>query len=165
MAGMPAAAHLSFGGFWIRFAAYLIDALILGIPSGVVIAVAIFLFGGLGVLLHRGPTSDPREAMALLAPLFMALFVAWGFLLILHWLYYAAMESSARQATFGKSILSLRVTNSEGRRLTFGHATGRFFAKIVSGLIPLGIGYIIAGFTAKKQAVHDFIAGTLVLRN
>jgi uncharacterized RDD family membrane protein YckC len=52
----------------------------------------------------------------------------------------------------------------EGRRLTFGRATGRFFSKIVTGFIPLGIGYIMAGFTEKKQALHDFIAGTLVLR-
>jgi uncharacterized RDD family membrane protein YckC len=56
------------------------------------------------------------------------------------------------------------VTDLNGRTLTFGRATGRFFAKIVSGLIPLGIGYIMAGFTEKKQALHDMIAGTLVLR-
>lgn len=75
------------------------------------------------------------------------------------------MESSARQATLGKMAMSLRVTNSEGRRLSFGHATGRFFAKIVSGMIPLALGYIMAGFTAKKQALHDMIAGTLVLKS
>ena len=84
----------------------------------------------------------------------------WG----LGWLYFAGMESSERQATFGKSVVSLRVTDLEGRRLSFKHATGRFFAKIVSGLIPLAIGYIMAGFTEKKQALHDMIAGTLVLQ-
>jgi uncharacterized RDD family membrane protein YckC len=84
--------------------------------------------------------------------------------LILMWLYFAGMESSARQATFGKSVMSLRVTNYEGQRISFGHATGRFFSKIVSGLIPFAIGYIMAGFTEKKQALHDLIAGTLVLR-
>jgi uncharacterized RDD family membrane protein YckC len=52
----------------------------------------------------------------------------------------------------------------EGRRVTFGRASGRFFAKIVSGLIPFAIGYIMAGFTAKKQALHDIIASCLVLR-
>ena len=82
----------------------------------------------------------------------------------LQWLYFAGMESSERQATFGKAAMSLRVTDLEGRRLSFGHATGRFFAKIVSGLIPFAIGYIMAGFTEKKQALHDMIAGTLVLR-
>jgi uncharacterized RDD family membrane protein YckC len=82
----------------------------------------------------------------------------------LGWLYFAGMESSARQATIGKSAMSLRVTNYEGQRISFGHATGRFFAKIVSGLIPFAIGYIMAAFTEKKQALHDLIAGTLVLR-
>jgi uncharacterized RDD family membrane protein YckC len=75
------------------------------------------------------------------------------------------MESSARQATLGKMALSLRVTDTNGARLTFGHATGRHFAKIVTGFIPLGIGWMMAGFTAKKQALHDMIAGTLVYRN
>jgi uncharacterized RDD family membrane protein YckC len=74
------------------------------------------------------------------------------------------MESSERQATFGKSVMSLRVTNYEGQRISFGHATGRFFAKIVSGMVPLAIGYIMAAFTEKKQALHDLIAGTLVLK-
>jgi uncharacterized RDD family membrane protein YckC len=74
------------------------------------------------------------------------------------------MESSARQATLGKSVMSLRVTNGEGQRLSFGHSSGRFFAKIISGMIPFAIGYIMAGFTAKKQALHDLIAGTLVLK-
>jgi uncharacterized RDD family membrane protein YckC len=74
------------------------------------------------------------------------------------------MESSAREATFGKAAMSLRVTGLTGQHLTFGHATGRYFAKIISGLIPLGIGYFMAGFTEKKQALHDMIAGTLVLR-
>jgi uncharacterized RDD family membrane protein YckC len=50
------------------------------------------------------------------------------------------------------------------QRLSFLHATGRFFAKIITGLIPLGIGYIMAGFTERKQALHDMIAGTLVVR-
>jgi len=98
------------------------------------------------------------------APMFVLLYSAMFFFVILQWLYFASMESSERQATFGKSALGLRVANSEGQRLSFAHATGRFFAKIVSGLVPFGIGYIMAGFTAKKQALHDFIAGTLVLR-
>jgi uncharacterized RDD family membrane protein YckC len=60
--------------------------------------------------------------------------------------------------------MSLFGTDLTGQPLTTGHATGRFFAKIISGLIPLRIGYIMAGFTKKKQALHDIIAGTLVLR-
>jgi uncharacterized RDD family membrane protein YckC len=81
---------------------------------------------------------------------------------IIGWLYFAGMESSSRQATLGKSVLGIYVTDIDGNRISFLRATGRYFAKILSGLI-LGIGYIMAAFTARKQALHDMIASTLVL--
>jgi len=168
IAGSPRAPAPMYAGFWLRFVAALVDGVIIGIPFWIVVGVLIFMFGGLGVMLHRIPhdsqPADPREVMALLAPFFMAFFLGWAVFFILQWLYFAVMESSPRQATFGKSVMSLRVTNSEGQRISFGHATGRFFAKIVSGMVPLAIGYIMAGFTERKQALHDLIAGTLVLR-
>lgn len=73
------------------------------------------------------------------------------------------MESSSWQGTLGKKALGLRVTDLEGNRVGFGRATGRYFAKIVSGLI-LFIGYIMVGFTAKKQGLHDMMVATLVYR-
>ena len=78
------------------------------------------------------------------------------------WLYFALMESSNKQATVGKMALSIKVTDINGNRLTFGRATGRYFGKILSGMI-LYIGFIMAGFTEKKQALHDMIAGCLVV--
>jgi uncharacterized RDD family membrane protein YckC len=166
----PSVARLPYAGFWLRLGAYFIDGLILGVPFGIVVVVLIFTLGGFGMMLHRIQANsrveppDPSAAMALMAPMFMLFFLGMLGFLILQWLYFAGMESSARQATFGKSVMSVRVTNSEGRRISFGHASGRFFAKIVSGMIPLGLGYIMAGFTEKKQALHDMIAGTLVLK-
>ena len=80
---------------------------------------------------------------------------------ILTWFYYAGMESSSRQATIGKSIMGIYVTDLDGQRISFLRATGRYFAKILSALI-LMIGFIMAAFTARKQALHDMIAGTLV---
>jgi len=161
----------AYAGFWVRFVAYFIDGLILGIPFGIIVFGIILMFGGFGAMMHRVPVDpstgappDPRAALAMAAPMFVTFYGAMFFFVILQWLYFASMESSERQATFGKSAMGLRVANSEGQRLSFAHATGRFFAKIVSGLVPFGIGYILAGFTAKKQALHDFIAGTLVLR-
>jgi uncharacterized RDD family membrane protein YckC len=159
----PTSAPLPYAGFWIRFVALLIDGLILGIPFMFLVIVAMFFLGGFGLMMHRNPV-DPRVAAAFLGPLILGYFFAMLIFLALEWLYFAGMESSERQATFGKAAVSLRVTDLEGRRLSFGHATGRFFAKIVSGLIPFAIGYIMAGFTAKKQALHDIIAGTLILR-
>ncbi len=77
------------------------------------------------------------------------------------WLYEALMESSSRQATLGKMIFQMKVTDLSGSRISFARATGRYFAKWLSGL-TLFIGYIIAGFTERKQALHDMVAGTLV---
>jgi uncharacterized RDD family membrane protein YckC len=80
----------------------------------------------------------------------------------LPWIYEAYMLSSERQATFGKMMMEIAVTDMNGGRLTFARATGRHFAKWVSALI-LGIGFIMAAFTSKKQALHDLIAETLVV--
>ena len=159
----PVTAPPAYAGFWIRFVASLIDGLILGIPFGLVAIVLIFFLGGFGMMMRRNPV-DPSAAVALAAPILLGFLFAMIFFVGLQWLYFAGMESSERQATFGKAAMSVRVTDLEGRRLSFGHATGRFFAKLVSNLIPFAIGYIMAGFTAKKQALHDMIAGTLVLR-
>jgi uncharacterized RDD family membrane protein YckC len=82
---------------------------------------------------------------------------------VVGWSYEAGMESSVKQATLGKMAMGLKVTDEQGNRISFARATGRHFAKIISGMILL-IGYIMAGFTARKQALHDMIAGTLVIR-
>lgn len=81
---------------------------------------------------------------------------------LLGWLYYAGMESSSRQATLGKSLMGIYVAGLDGQRISFLRATGRYFAKILSALI-LMIGFLMAAFTARKQALHDKIASTLVL--
>ena len=57
------------------------------------------------------------------------------------------------------------MTDINGQRLSFAHASGRYFAKLITSLVPFAIGWILAGFTEKKQALHDFIAGTLVWRD
>ena len=78
------------------------------------------------------------------------------------WLYEAFMLSSEWQATVGKRAMSIAVTGIDGGRISFARATGRHFAKYVSTFI-LGIGFIMAAFTAKKQALHDMMAETLVI--
>ena len=79
------------------------------------------------------------------------------------WLYFALMESSERGATVGKMALGLRVVTSNGQRLSFMNATGRYFAKIISAII-LGIGFLMIAFTDKKRGLHDMIASTLVIK-
>jgi uncharacterized RDD family membrane protein YckC len=78
-------------------------------------------------------------------------------------LYFALMESSNYQATIGKMVLGLKVTDVNDGKLDFIKALVRNLSKIISGMILL-IGYIMAGFTEKKQALHDMIAGTLVVK-
>ena len=93
-------APLPYAGFWERFAAYLIDGLILGIPFGAVVIALIFMFGGFGLMMRRRPV-EPGAAMALVGPMFLVFFLGVFALVILQWLYFAGMESSERQATFG----------------------------------------------------------------
>ena len=73
------------------------------------------------------------------------------------------MESSSLQATLGKMIFGMKVMDLNGNRISFARATGRHFAKYISSAI-LFVGYIMAGFTERKQALHDMLAGTLVIR-
>jgi uncharacterized RDD family membrane protein YckC len=158
----PVLAPQRYAGFWLRFVAHLIDHIVVGIPFFLIVMVPIFLLGGLHVLARRGVAGPPDPAFVV--AIIFRIFFAIALFVVAQWLYFAGMESSAREATFGKAAMSLRVTGLTGQHLTFGHATGRYFAKIISGLIPLGIGYFMAGFTEKKQALHDMIARTLVLR-
>jgi uncharacterized RDD family membrane protein YckC len=158
--------HREFAGFWLRFVAYVIDGLISCVVLGIVVALVIG-FIGFGTLreqfqqMDRGvdPSNPVFPAM-----LVITIFTFVIFALVASWLYYAGMESSAHQGTLGKMALGLVVTDMEGRPVSFARATGRFFSRLITRLIPLAIGYIMAGFTEKKQALHDMIAGCLVLR-
>jgi hypothetical protein len=83
---------------------------------------------------------------------------------LIWWGYTAGLNSSTLQGTLGKKVLGLKVVGLDGGRISFAQASGRFFASILSGLI-LGIGYVMAAFNPKKQALHDQIAGTFVIKN
>lgn len=143
-----------FAGFWRRFFAFLIDAVILNIAIGAV-------SGGAGIpspyaaLVNMSP-----EQMSLMMPEMMQ-FQGAG--IIITWLYFALLESSPVQATVGKMALGMAVTGYDAQRIGFGQATGRYFAKFVSAFL-LGIGFLMVAFTARKQGLHDMIAGTLVGR-
>ncbi|MFK7901199.1 MAG: RDD family protein [Cyclobacteriaceae bacterium] len=83
---------------------------------------------------------------------------------VVQWLYFALMESSEGQATLGKKILKIKVTDEEGQRISFLKATGRHFGKMISGLILL-IGYFMMLFNDKSQTLHDKMASCLVIEN
>ncbi|GAC1672503.1 MAG: hypothetical protein NVS9B4_27460 [Candidatus Acidiferrum sp.] len=163
---LSAYAHQPYAGFWLRLVAHLIDSVILG-TGALALFIPIALLSGMSSALsalHPG-VMTPDEVTALMSGGF-ALGISLIFLIAVvgGWLYFALMESSSWEGTLGKKILSLRVSNLSGAHVSFAQASARYFSKIISGLIPFGVGYIIAGFTEKKQAVHDMIASCLVLR-
>ena len=140
----------SYAGFWLRVLASFIDSLI---------SCAVFFPLGIGVgLLMVASGSDPNSADMLLVRLSTN-----GLSIVAGWLYYSLCESSSWQGTVGKKVLGLRVTDLDGRRISFVNATGRHFGKILSGLI-LGIGFIMVAFTERKQGLHDIMASTLVVK-
>jgi uncharacterized RDD family membrane protein YckC len=142
---MPTVITRHYAGFWRRFAALFIDGLIV---TGCSAAVAI----GVGVLATIGSGEFTTGAVV---GYYLASFV-------LQWLYFALSEASPHQATIGKRALGIFVTDAGGQRISFGRATGRVFAKWLNAL-TLGIGWLMAAFTDEKRALHDYVAGTLVL--
>ena len=161
-AGYAAVPRVVYAGFWVRFLAFLIDNAVMGIGFVLILIPLIFLTGLGGFIGEIHPNEDMNDVGIFM--LFGLLFLAATVSLLLTWLYHALMESSEWQATLGKKVLGLVVTDMAGRRVSFGRATGRHFAKIITNMVPAFIGYIMAGFTERKQAMHDMIAGCLVLR-
>jgi uncharacterized RDD family membrane protein YckC len=137
--------------------------LILG-AAVLVLFVPLLFLTGLAANVEGIAQSHGQPNPALIGGLVALVMVFVIISILIQWLYHAYLESGEKQATWGKQVMGLYVTDLTGNRITFGRASGRFFAKIVSGMIPLGIGYIMAGFTERKQALHDMIASCLVLR-
>lgn len=134
-----------YSGFWIRFAAYVIDSVILLIPTLLV------------SFLYRA-TIPADDSFAWLVEL-----IDFSMTLTIWWVYVAVLHSSVWQATIGKKLLGMKVVDYAGNRISFGRATGRYFAGFLSAIL-LCIGFIMVAFTKKKQALHDKLASTLVVR-
>lgn len=132
---------LAYAGFWRRLAAYIVDASLL-------VGIEIVLASSISVL-----QPNDFEALANVAPVSAAL---W-------WAYFAILESSPAQGTLGKIAFDMRVTDVHGDPISFRRAFFRHSAKYLSSLV-MGTGWLLAAFTPRKQALHDLVAGTLVLR-
>jgi uncharacterized RDD family membrane protein YckC len=134
-----------FAGFWRRFAAYLIDAVLLGaVEAALTLTVAVA---------DRGPGGVGSGAAAEVVP--VSAVIAWA--------YFAIMESSPAQATVGKIALGIKVTDGGGGPISFRRAAARYALKALSTL-TFGIGWLLVLVTPHKQALHDLLAGTLVVR-
>ncbi|MFM8738698.1 MAG: RDD family protein, partial [Cytophagales bacterium] len=107
-------------------------------------------------------SGDPDAALGLVGAIVAALGAVWVLAMVIQVLYFSFMESSKTQATLGKMVLGIIVTDTNGAPLNFSKALVRNLCRLLSNCTML-IGYVIAAFTAKKQALHDIIAGTLVV--
>jgi len=131
----------TYAGFWKRAGAGFIDGFLTNFVSVVLLVILDEVFR----------LSNDEES-----------FTMFILQILITWLYFANMESSSKQATFGKRALKIVVTDLNGNKLSFGQATKRHFSKIISGVI-LGVGFFMVGATEKKQALHDKMAGCLVI--
>lgn len=150
----------TYASFWRRLVAFIIDSIVISFPTMLLSGVVAALF--MPKFLSAMGTEPSPEAIS-------ALFSAYSFLMginlvsaLFFWLYYALMESSAKQATLGKMAMGIKVVDENGQRLSFARATGRTFSKIISYTI-LYFGFFMAAFTKKRQALHDLIATTYVV--
>lgn len=134
-----------YANFGIRFVAAFVDGIIVNIIGFV---------AGLGVGVVAAAINSPD----------FATFGGGAVGLLIGWLYSALQESSDAQATLGKKMMGIKVVDMEGQKISFGKATGRHFGKIISGIICL-VGYLMQPFNEKKQALHDMLAGCLVVKS
>ncbi len=133
---------IQYAGFWIRFFAYFADCLFMWIP---------ILF--INSFVENSYENDSvKLALNFVYPFFV------------YWIYNAFLNSSSWQATIGKKILGLKIVDENGNRISFKTATIRYLSEFISCIIFF-IGYFMVIFTEKKQALHDKIAKTLVVKN
>lgn len=153
----PAAAgEVVYAGFWKRFAALMIDALVVTVAYYVVIFVGILAMGiSAAAAMQGGGGANAGAIGAVLAIVYLAYPVISG-------LYYIGFESSSTQATLGKMAVGIKVTDARGERLGRSHALGRWAAHLLC-YVTFYIGYLMAAFTDRKRGLHDMAAGTLVV--
>jgi uncharacterized RDD family membrane protein YckC len=148
--GSSVGASFRYAGFWIRFVAVFIDGLI-----GWIVGTLIMLAVGLPIL---GPDPASIKLSSFWTIYILVNLLQWGFAIS-----YETFFIGKYGATPGKMALGLKVITPDGGRVSYIKAFGRYFAKIISGLLLL-IGYIMAAFDEEKRALHDRICGTRVIR-
>jgi uncharacterized RDD family membrane protein YckC len=148
-AAASAPGEVLYAGFWERFAALFIDNILLAVMT-------IPVFVVIGTIAGLTGAGNPSSLDALII-------AAYLLPLLLSAAYFILMESGMQGSTFGKRLLKLRVVDTGGNRIGKGRALGRWLAHALS-YITLYIGFFIQPFTAKKQALHDMVSGTAVVK-
>ena len=156
-----------YASFFKRLIAYLVDKLILGL---LLVPLILLTIADIGTSVVSNPWvyldldhDLPLFLEAFLSSIPAVMIVSYiAAYIVFSWLYFALLESSSRQATLGKMLLGIFVTDERGARIGFARALGRTLAKILSKYFCY-LGYIITLFTERSQALHDLLASTLVL--
>lgn len=145
-------------GFWKRTVAFIVDGILVSIPPAVICLPMVFWQAAKMV------QTEGTDAAAVHLAALVGIYLLWqGLGLAAFWLYFALLESGPKQATFGKRMLGMKVVDYKGARISFGRATGRTFAKMLSYAL-IYIGFVMAGTSNRKRALHDYIAQTYVVR-
>lgn len=152
-----------YAGFWRRVVAFIIDSIVISIPTTAIL-VPVMFFKMKNLMMLASQEANPADAIGAMMDFYGFVLLANIVGVLIFWLYYALMESSKKQATLGKMAMGIKVVGANGERITFARATGRTFAKYISYAI-LYFGTYMAGFTKKRQALHDLIATTYVVDN
>jgi uncharacterized RDD family membrane protein YckC len=156
--------NTNYAGFWMRFLALIIDGILIGIVRWIIILPILASMGmGMASEIQSLDADDPSTALPILGTIMAFAGISALISTVIWIVYYTLMESSKYQGTVGKIALGLIVTDASGNKLDFSKALIRNVCKIISSMI-FCIGYIMAGFTEKKQGLHDIIAGTLVVK-
>lgn len=142
--GASPTGEVKYAGFWIRWVAVLLDGFIFVILIYLNVLLQLILSG----FIHEKNSS---------------IFYLVGYLPIPIMVVYYIFMTNKYQATLGKMALGLKVVAEDGQRAELGKIVLRETVGKILSAITLGIGYIMAGFTQKKQALHDMVAGTVVV--
>lgn len=157
MNGVATTTH-GYAGFWKRTAATLIDGFIIGFGVAILLGIPFILGFVNGVWLKEEYEYTTQDITFLIMFYIFYAIVE----LVMPWLYYSLFEKSKYHATPGKMAVGIIVVDRYFQPVRFGRATGRYWAKNLSYMI-LCIGYMMAGWTQYKQALHDMIASTYVV--
>jgi len=148
--GAATSSQWHYGGFWIRFAGVFIDGLLMQVVR---VPLSLLL---LGTVMSPLAAAKPNPAV------FTGAMLTLGFVSMLIACLYEVIMIRQFGATLGKMAVGIKVIRTDGSGVGWGTSIGRYFMKIVSGLI-LGIGYIMAGFDDEKRALHDRVCDTRVV--
>ena len=160
----PVGTTVTYASFGARFLALIIDWVVISVLQSLLIVPLLGAIGfSMAPALQNPEGLSETEAAGMLAGMMAAMGSMWIISICVSLLYFGIMESSKTQGTLGKMALSIKVTDLNGDRISFGKSILRQIGKYISGMILL-IGYLLAAFTEKKQALHDMIASTLVLK-